>query len=346
MFIKKQTVLVVDDTPENIDILDGILNTEYNVKVAINGMMALKIAEKILPDIILLDIMMPGIDGYEVCKKLKENPLTRKIPVIFVTARDQVIDEENGFKAGAVDFIIKPVSASIVKARVRTHLDLYDQKKILEMLVFEKTKEVLDTRLEIIKILGRAAEHRDNETGFHLVRMSNYCKIIARNYGFPESESELLKEASILHDIGKIGIPDNILQKPGILTEEEWTIIRNHTFMGANIIGEHNSQLMKIARAIALEHHERWDGMGYPRGLKGEDISIYARITAIADVFDALTVKRPYKEAWPVEKAVSFINSEAGKQFDPRVIHAFNSNLEELLRIRELYLDDLSKLSM
>ena len=204
--VEKQTILVVDDTPENIDVLKGILGSEYKIKFAVNGKMALDVVEKYPPDIILLDVMMPGMDGFEVCQRLKKNPLTRAIPVIFVTAKSETGDEEEGFKLGAVDYITKPVIPSIVQARVGTHLALSDQKRELVKEVARKTAELNETRFEIIKKLGRAAEYKDNETGLHVVRMSHYCYHIARQYGFPEHEANILLQASPMHDIGKIGI--------------------------------------------------------------------------------------------------------------------------------------------
>lgn len=329
------TVLVVDDTAENIDVLKGVLKDEYSVKAAISGKMALKVAEKTQPDIILLDIMMPEMDGYEVCIKLRENPLTRHIPVIFVTARDQEIDEVKGFDAGAVDYINKPISAVITRARVKTHLALSDQKKALQFQVREKTKEIYDTRLEIIKKLGRAAEFKDNDTGLHIERMSKYCYHIAKAMGLEESQADLLLHASPMHDIGKIGIPDNVLKKPGKLNPDEWALIEKHPTIGAEIIGESTGELLQAARIIAIQHHEKWNGKGYPKGLHGEEIHLFARITAVADVFDALTSQRPYKEGWPVEKAVEYIQKERQQHFDGQVVDAFLAVLPVIMDIRK-----------
>jgi putative two-component system response regulator len=335
----KQTILIVDDTPENIDVLNGILNEDYDVKVAINGMMALKIAQKLKPDLILLDIMMPGIDGYEVCKVLKSNMETQKIPVIFVTAKDQVVDEAHGFEVGAVDYITKPVSPPIVLARVKTHLALYDQKRTLETLVRERTKELDETRLEIIRRLGKAAEYRDNETGMHVIRMSKYSQLIALDIGLDETQAELILNASPMHDIGKIGIPDNILLKPGKLTDEEFDIMKKHCEYGVKIMGEHSSEILKLASEVAISHHEKWNGRGYPNNLKGNDITLVGRIAAVADVFDALTSERPYKKAWTVEDAAALIKKESGEQFEPRIVKAFFNVLPEILKIKEQYSD-------
>ncbi len=331
------SVLVVDDTVENIDVLTGVLKDEYNVKAATNGQSALKIAEKTLPDIILLDVMMPEMNGYEVCTKLKENPITKKIPVIFVTAKDQEGDEVMGFSVGAVDYITKPISPSIVKARIKTHIALADQKRGLEIEVMEKTKEINETRLEIIKKLGRAAEFKDNETGMHVERMSRYSYLIAKEYGLDESQCILLMNTAPMHDIGKIGIPDNVLKKAAHLDSEEWKIMEGHSEIGAEILGESKSELLGTAKILAMQHHERWDGTGYPKGIKGEEINVFARITAVADVFDALTSKRPYKQGWPLQEAVDYIKSESGEQFDPKVVEAFERAIPKIVEIKDKY---------
>ena len=332
-------VLVVDDKVENIDVLTGILRDEYSVKAAVNGQMALKVAEKTLPDLILLDIMMPGMDGYEVCYLLKRNPFTRNIPVIFVTAKDQEIDEVKGFEAGAVDYITKPISPSVTKTRVKAHIALADQKKALEMEVAERTEEIKRTRLQIIRKLGLAAEYKDSCTGLHIERMSRYCYYVSKEYGFDEGWAELILHASPMHDVGKIGIPDAVLKKPGKLDGEEWEIMTRHARIGGDIIGDSDAELLKIARIIAEQHHERWDGKGYPAGLEAVQIDIFARIAAVADVFDALTSKRPYKDAWTSEQAFSLIISERGAHFDPAVVDAFEAAIPKLLDVKEQFRD-------
>ncbi|HFD81596.1 MAG TPA: two-component system response regulator [Gammaproteobacteria bacterium] len=334
----RQTILVVDDTPENIDVLSGILRPDYRVKAALNGERALRIAGgEPQPDIVLLDIMMPGMDGYEVCRRLKANPATARIPVIFITAKSQVEDEQRGFELGAVDYITKPVSPPIVRARVRTQLALYDQNRELERIVRERTEELRQTRLEIIHRLGRAAEYKDNETGLHVIRMSHYSRLIAEATGADEEWVELLYNAAPMHDIGKIGIPDDVLLKKAKLNDEEWELMRRHPDYGAEIIGEHHSAIMRMAREIALSHHERWDGSGYPNGLAGEDIPLSGRIVAIADVFDALTTARPYKPAWSVEDTLRHIDDSAGSHFDPSLVPLLHEVMPELLDIKERY---------
>lgn len=336
----KQTVLIVDDIKENLDVLKAILIDKYRVKFATSGEMALKISSKIIPDIILLDIMMPEMDGFTVCKILKKNPITQNIPVIFVTADDSEADESKGFSIGCVDYIRKPVVKEIVLARVKTHLALSEQNIELERLVREKTFELRLTQLEIIKKLGIAAEFKDNETGLHITRMSQYCFVIAKEYGFQEKEADLLLNAAPMHDVGKIGIPDSILKKPDHFNENEWIIMKTHSLIGSQIIGENRSELLKVAKIISKEHHERWDGTGYPYGLKGENINIYARITSVADVFDALTSKRPYKDAWSIDDAINYIKKNSGIQFDPKVVEAFYKALPQILEIKDEYGDE------
>lgn len=332
----KSTVLVVDDTPENIDILTSVLQDTYKIKAALNGEKALKIAQKVpQPDMILLDIMMPGMDGYEVCQKLKSDPLTAKIPIIFITAMSSQENEEKGLKMGAVDYISKPISPSITKARIQTHLALSDQNRELERQVFLRTRELHDTRLEIIRRLGRAAEFKDNETGLHVMRMSHYSKLIAESlFGEANDWTELLFQAAPMHDIGKIGIPDNILLKPGKLDEDEWNLMMKHPLFGAEIIGKHESGILAMAYDVALNHHEKWDGSGYPNGLSGEAIPLSARIAAVADVFDALTTERPYKKAWSIEQAMHYIDENSGLHFDPQLVEHFKLVFSKVLEIR------------
>jgi len=335
---EKATILVVDDESQNIDIYVGLLSEDYTVKAATNGTKALKIAFSSAPDLILLDVMMPDMDGYEVCRRLKNDPRTRNIPVIFVTAMGRVEDESHGFALGAVDYITKPISPPILKARVSTHLVLYDQNRALDVKVKQRTAELNRTRREIIKRLGRAAEFKDNETGMHVIRMSHYSYIIAKALGMDEKEADLLLNAAPMHDIGKIGIPDNILLKPAKLNADEWALMKKHPEFGASIIGEHEEgSLLEMARIIALTHHEKWNGKGYPNGLGGEKIPLIGRIVAVADVFDALTTERPYKEAWPNDKAVSLLKKEAGEHFDPVVVHAFIEKWSEILVIKEKF---------
>ncbi|MCC5886590.1 MAG: two-component system response regulator [Gammaproteobacteria bacterium] len=333
----RATILVVDDTPENIDVLVGILGEDYQVRAARGGEQALKLVRKAPPDLILLDIMMPEVDGFEVCRRLKEDYTTRHIPIIFVTAKIEMKDELAGLDLGAVDYITKPVSPPIVRARVRTHLALYDQNRELERQVRARTAELHETRLKIIQRLGRAAEYKDNETGTHVIRMSHYSRILGLAAGMSEAEADTLMNAAPMHDIGKIGIPDHILRKRGRLDDDEWQIMRTHPEIGGEIIGDDESELLAMARVIALTHHEKWNGSGYPLGLSGEQIPRVSRIIAIADVFDALTSPRPYKQAWSIEDALAMLQEGAGVHFDPQLVTLFLEHLPEVLEIKERF---------
>ena len=320
-------LLLVDDEPVNLQVLKQILQQDYRLLFARDGEKALSLAYSEQPQLILLDIMMPGITGLETCQRLKQNANTQHIPIIFVTALAETRDETEGFKMGCVDYITKPVSPPIVLARVKAQLSLVSIDSLRE------------TRLQVIHRLGRAAEYKDNETGLHVIRMSHYAKENALAAGMNEIDAEELLNAPPMHDIGKIGIPDAILQKPGKLTPDEWEIMKTHASVGATIIGEDNSSLLKIARTIALCHHEKWDGSGYPNGLAGEAIPIEARIVAIADVFDALTSTRPYKKSWSIDDATAYIKEESGKHFDPDLVQAFIQVLPAIEKIREQLMD-------
>ena len=336
----RQTILVADDTPENIDLLSALLRQDYRVKVATSGEKALAIVNSTEPpDLILLDIMMPGLNGYDVCRRIKANPDRRGIPIIFVTAMTSIEDERLGLEVGAVDYITKPISPPIVAARVRTHLALYDQTRVLEDRVRERTAELFASRQQIIRRLGRAAEFRDNETGNHVIRMSYYARLIAQAIGLGPEATELLFNTASMHDIGKIGIPDAVLLKPGPLSKAEWAVMRRHPEIGAEIIGEHDDELLQTARTIALTHHERFDGSGYPRGLIGEDIPLFGRIVAIADVFDALMTARPYKPAMPIDETLQVMGRNTGLHFDPALMEVLPSVLPDMLRINATYAD-------
>ena len=319
---QRPRLLLVDDEPTNLQVLRHVLQADYRLLFATDGARALQVAREQLPQLILLDIMMPGMDGYAVCRALKADPATAGIPVIFITALNDSQDETAGFDVGAVDYITKPVSPPVVRARVRTHLSLV------------RMDELRETRLQIVQRLGRAAEYKDNETGLHVIRMSHFSQLLALAAGCSPAWAEDLLNAAPMHDVGKIGIPDAVLRKPGPLDADEWATMRRHPEIGAEIIGEHPSGVLQLAREIALAHHEKWDGSGYPRGLAGEAIPLSARIVAIADVFDALTTRRPYKEPWPVQDALDHIAAQAGKHFDPALVALFAPLLPQLLEIR------------
>jgi putative two-component system response regulator len=320
--MNRPLVLAVDDEASNLQLLRQILQDNYRLLFAKDGARALELARQEGPDLVLLDVMMPGMSGYEVCAALKAHPATVAIPVIFVTALTETDDELEGFEAGAVDYITKPVSPPIVRARVRTHLSLV------------RMEELRATRLAIVQRLGLAAEYKDNETGLHVIRMSHFARVLGIAAGLNEHEADDLLHAAPMHDVGKIGIPDSILQKAGPLDAEEWKVMQSHATIGAAIIGEHGGGMLALARSIALTHHEKWDGSGYPNGLAGEAIPLEGRIVAIADVFDALTSKRPYKAAWSEEQALDYVQKQKGQHFDPALVDLF---IGQMPAIREIH---------
>ena len=318
----KPLILAVDDEASNLALLRQILQDHYRLLFAKDGARALDLARQERPDLILLDVMMPGMSGYEVCAALKAHPGTAAIPVIFVTALTDTDDELEGFEAGAVDYITKPVSPPIVRARVRTHLSLV------------RMEELRASRLEIVQRLGLAAAYKDHETGLHVIRMSHFARVLGIAAGLTEQEADDLLHAAPMHDVGKIGIPDRVLQKPGPLDAEEWKVMQSHVNIGAEIIGEHSSGMLGLARNIALTHHEKYDGSGYPNGLKGDQIPLEGRICAIADVFDALTSVRSYKKAWSEEEAIDFLRQQKEKHFDPVLVDLFIEQMPAIRAIR------------
>ena len=360
-FTEKQTVLVVDDTPDNLRLMNGILKDAYRTRVANNGERGLSIASTHpLPDLILLDIMMPDIDGYEVCRRLKNDPATADIPVIFLTAKTEVEDEQKGFDVGCVDYITKPVSPPIVLARVKTHLllknardFLKDENAFLEAEVTRRTREVQLVQDATIMAMGSLAETRDNETGNHIRRTQHYVRVLAEKlrthaefaHFLDDRTIELLYKSAPLHDIGKVGIPDRILLKPGKLTPEEFEIMKMHAILGRDAIAaaekllDTPSSFLRYAREIAHYHQERWDGSGYPEGLAGTKIPIPARLMAVADVYDALISKRVYKPAFTHEKAVEIIREGRGRHFDPDVVDAFLEVTDDFRQIAAVFED-------
>ena len=327
--LQQRTLLVVDDEPANLHVLKQILQSDYQLLFATDARQAIQICQEQQPDLVLLDVILPDISGFEVCKSIKSFHETSRIPIIFVSSMSESIDEAHGFDMGAVDYITKPVNPAIVKARVATHLSLVS------------TEELQDTQLQIIQRLGRAAEYRDNETGRHVIRISHYAKLLVLKIGLSEQESKNIFLAAPMHDVGKIGIPDHILLKPGSLTAEEWSVMRQHPTIGAEIIGEHASALLTTARIVAYTHHEKWDGSGYPQQLAGEAIPLMGRIISVVDVFDALTTQRPYKDAWPLEQALDYIQNQAGIHFDPKLVSAFMQILPEIIKIKDAWAEEL-----
>ena len=337
-------ILLVDDEPVNLKLLRKMLSAEgYTQLVEIRDPReVLPAYQQQRPDLILLDLNMPHMDGYAVMEALKalDDPLMP--PILVLTAQHQREYMLRALAGGARDFLSKPFDRHELLMRARNLLEvhlahclIHDQKTLLEQKVAERTQELNATRLRVIHRLGRAAEFRDNETGLHVVRMSRYAVVLARSLGWSDAECELLLNASPMHDLGKIGIPDYILLKPGKLTPDEYRIMQDHARIGAALLEGDDSPLFRLAREIAESHHEKWDGSGYPRSLAGEAIPLSGRITALADVFDALTSSRPYKKAWSVDAAVNFVREQSGRHFDPRLVEHFERCLPELLDIMQ-----------
>lgn len=355
LFTEQPRVLIVDDTLENINILMSILMDQYEVSVATNGEKALKIAAMEDPsiDLILLDIVMPKMDGYEVCAKLKANQKTANIPVIFVTALTAEENEAQGLELGAVDYITKPFNPALVRARVKNHLELKNYRDKLEEMVREKTSELIITRDVAIETLGCLAEYRHLETGSHIKRTMNYVRFLAEKLKEHPNFKDFLNDEIIehlwksapLHDIGKVGVPDNILMKPGELTPEEFIEMQRHAIYGRDALSYSTSKLgpnsfLKIAQEMAYTHHEKWDGSGYPQGLKGVEIPISGRLMAVADVYDALITTRIYKPALSHGDAVEIIRNSSGIAFDPEIVKIFLQFEDHFRRIALEFTDE------
>jgi putative two-component system response regulator len=359
------TILVVDDTPENLELMAGLLSHEhYRVRVAHNGERALALARAQRPDLILLDIMMPGIDGYAVCATLKADPQTALIPVIFLTAKAEIEDETRGLALGAADYITKPISPPIVLARVRTHLQLKaaadalrQQNARLESEVARRTREIGLTQDVTVQAIASLAETRDNETGNHIRRTQHYVRCLAEHLRdhperFPQvatqlqdRDIDLLYKSAPLHDIGKVGIPDRILLKPGKLTADEFEVMKTHTTLGHDALVTAEQSLgtelefLRYAKEITLSHQEKWDGSGYPQGLAGEAIPLSARLMAVADVYDALINRRIYKPPFSHEQAVQIIRDSSGSHFDPALVDAFLAVQDRFVEIARQFVD-------
>ncbi|WP_263833114.1 HD domain-containing phosphohydrolase [Sulfurospirillum oryzae] len=320
-------ILVIDDTPEYIEMLTSLLG-EYEVYAAKEGKKGITLAESIQPDLILLDINMPLMTGYEVCRRLKHSDKTHHIPVIFLTANDGSDFEEIGFNVGAVDFISKPFHATVLKARVKTHVSLYKLQSNLQQQVEDQTVEIRKLNHEMTYLSASIAELKSKETGQHLRRVAEFCYLFCKFLGQDEAECEKVKMAAILHDIGKVGINDEILNKPSKLDTAEWEVMKSHSLLGYNMLIDSEFELMRLAAIIALEHHERWDGEGYPYGKKGENIALVGRICAVADVFDSLLDKRVYKDPWEEKAVRDYFEMMSGSQFDPTITEILLDNFD------------------
>ena len=324
------SVLVVDDIEANIDILVETLSGEYDVRVALDGESALEAVEDDKPDLILLDIMMPGMDGYEVCERLKREPRTRNIPIIFLTAMTEEKNEARGLALGAVDYVTKPFSPDLVKSRVRNQLRLSRHREMLAIEVARKTRalneallELQNASLDTIMRLTRAMEYRVNESGHHNRRISEYAAAIANELGLNAKTISAITYAAPMHDVGKIGIPRDLLDRHPQLSPEELDTVKNHTVIGAEILSGPDKGFLQLARTIALTHHEKWDGSGYPKGLKGDAIPLAGRIVCLADKFDVLMSERPGRKAFSREQTQYIIRRQRGKHFDPDIVDAF-----------------------
>ncbi len=359
-FAHRATILVVDDTPDNLSVISELLKDTYKVKVANNGERALKSVQGAKPDLILLDIMMPGLSGYDVIRELKADPESRNIPVIFLTAMSAAEDEAKGLELGAADYITKPISPPIVLARVKTQLQnkavadfLRDQNAYLEAEVAKRTREISAIQDVTILAMASLAETRDSDTGNHIRRTQFYIKALAEKlkthprfgYFLSDETIDLLFKSAPLHDIGKVGIPDRILLKPGRFTPDEFEIMKTHTTLGRDAIEHAEKRLgvqvefLHLAKEIAYSHQEKWDGSGYPTGAGGDDIPISARLMAVADVYDALISRRVYKEGMSHEKAMAIMVEGKGLHFDPDVADALVELQEEFRAIAARFAD-------
>jgi len=340
---KYYEILLVDDRKENLELLSSFLaNKGYKIRTALNGEIALGTIKAKKPDLILLDIEMPGMNGYEVCQELKSNSKTENIPIIFISAHDDIEAKIQAFQMGGVDYIPKPFANEEVVARVKMHLELADYQHNLEAKIQEGLVEIKQlnddlelTQKEMTITLGTLMETRDNDTGHHVVRVAKYSKLLAALYGLDKKSINLIYKAAPFHDAGKVAIPDSILNKPGKLDSQEWEIMKSHSIKGYEIFKDSTRPILQIAAIIAKEHHEQWNGSGYPQGLRKEEISIAGRIVMLADVFDALTADRVYKKAWSIEQAVEFIQEKSGEMFEPKLVDIFVKNIDSFVKIHK-----------
>ncbi len=339
---KDLNVLICDDSITNALILTNLVEQEVttNVITLTDPRKIMPILDKQNVDIILLDLEMPHLSGFDVMKKVREIYQPEQLPILVITGVEGVATRNKALTSGANDFLNKPFDFIEVTLRLKNLLMIrnsyiihHKNNEILEKKVQSRTKELNELNNGLIYSLALAGELKDDETGKHVLRVGKYSRILADGYGLPVELSEMIEKAAPLHDVGKIGIPDKILLKPGPLNEEERKIMNKHTLFAYELIGSHDSPIIQMAQSIAVSHHERWDGDGYPEKIKGESIPIEGRITAIADVFDALTTKRPYKEAWPLEEAINYIHDQSGKAFDPALVKVFKANYSRIVDV-------------
>ncbi len=345
--MSKSRILIVDDIGKNIQVVANLLkDQDCTLSYAMSGMQALEIVRESNYDLILLDIMMPGLDGFQTCRKIKKIPEYSETPIIFLTARNDQASIVKGFEAGGQDYVTKPFNTAELIARVRTHLRLKafedSQQMKIDQAISELKRlndELEDTQKEVVLTLGAIAETRSKETGMHVKRVAEYSRLFALLSSVPVHEADIFALASPMHDLGKVGIPDNILNKKGRLTESERKIMDTYALLGHDMLKRSKREVLKIAAVIALEHHEKWDGSGYPYQKAGEQIHLYGRITALADVFDALCSRRCYKEPWDDDAIFDYIRSQRGLHFDPKLVDLFFANIEQFLQIRQKFPD-------
>jgi putative two-component system response regulator len=343
---KRPVILAVDDAAELLALMAKALSADYEVITAADPGTAIEKAfGEPRPDLVLLDIEMPDISGFEVCRALKDEALTSAIPVIFLTGKTEAQAQVEGLELGAVDYITKPINAAVLKARVRMHLQLANRRAELERIVGERTEQLEHTRTELIKRLARAMElHESQAVGNRVLRLGHYARLIAQAAGARPEIAEMMQKAAPLHDVGKLGVPAEILKKAEKLSAPDWERVKRHPQLGAEIIGEHDDPLLKLARQLALTHHEHYDGSGYPRGLKGDAIPWGGRVMAIVDAFEAMTSTQFFREPMPIERAAGEIERAAGKKYDPKLVEAFKKALPVMKKVRETYSDALGDL--
>jgi len=340
---KMKEILIVDDRLENVKLLNKFLEREgYKLRNALDGETAILSVQTKHPDLIILDISMPKMDGFEVCRRLKSDKDTAAIPIMFISALNDLESKINAFKLGGIDYIIKPFAGEEVLARVKTHLELSDYQHHLEDKIEMGLKEIKSlnseielTQDEMIVTLASILDAKDDDTGKHVVRVAEFSKLLAELYGLDKKTVKLVYQAAPLHDAGKVAIPDNILTKPGKFEPDEWKIMQTHSIEGYKIFANSTRPILQMAAIIAKEHHERWDGQGYPEKLKGEEIHIAGRIVILADIFDALTHKRVYKDAWSYGEALSYIKENSGLIFDPKIVELFIKNFDKFKKIHQ-----------
>ena len=356
---KLAKILVVDDEPTNVKLLERVLELGKFERISSeqDSTKVVSAHEKNNYDLIILDINMPIMSGFDVIEALNKRDDLTMPSILVLTAQHQLDFKHKALQMGANDFLTKPFDQVEVLARVNNltnvqlaHNMLSDQNAVLDELVRVRTQElaranddIYKSRLLIVRKLGRAAEYRDNETGLHIIRMSQIAALLASRLGLSATESEEILNAAPMHDIGKIGIPDEILLKPGKLDPDEWEIMKTHTVIGADILDDDDCELLKMAKEIAISHHEKFDGSGYPYGLKGDEIPLSGRITSLADVFDALTSERPYKKAWDLAETITYIKDHSGSQFDPKIVQVLIENLKDIVEIKYKYAESKDK---